>query len=277
MVACLWQAHPNKRNTEIMEAIRQSGSLASNPNQLLGYGIPDYLDAHDILSAPVIYNFSLEVKVFLEGSFNGLDMNTDLNDILPLTQSYNTPPFNYSGTENVTSIPTSDIVDWILVELRDANSANLATSGTILTRKAAFLKSDGSIVDLDGTSNLQFTVTVSNKLYLTIWHRNHLGILSYYPLIVSNGYCAYDFTTGSVKAYGTTTAHKEIISGIWGMVSGDGNADGTINDLDKISEWQIDAGEQGYLFSDYNLDGQVSNQDKDNCWLPNLGFSSQVP
>ena len=50
MVACLWQAHPGNRNTEIMAAIEQSGSLADDPNYTLGYGIPDYLVAHGLVT-----------------------------------------------------------------------------------------------------------------------------------------------------------------------------------------------------------------------------------
>jgi hypothetical protein len=277
MVTCLWQAHPNRRNTQILEAIQQSASLANNPNYQLGYGIPNYLAAHNLLTLPVTYNFSLTAKVFLEGTFNGLTMNTNLNSILPLSQPYNVTPFNYTGTENVSAIPNINIVDWVLVELRDASSPNLATNSTILSRKAAFLKSDGSIVGLDGATNIQFSVNVTNKLFLVIRHRNHLGILSSFPLIMINGSCSYDFTTGYNKAFGAATGYKELSSGIWGMVSGDGNADGTINDLDKLSEWELNAGEHGYLFSDYNLNSQVSNQDKDNYWLPNIGFSSQIP
>ncbi len=277
MVASLWQAHPNKRNTEILEAIRQSGSLAANPNYQLGYGIPNYLTAHNLLSLPVTYNFSLEIKMFLEGAFNSSGMNPDLNGILPLSQPYNVAPFNYTGTENVTSIPASDIVDWVLVELRDASSPSLATSATSLTRKAAFLKSDGSVVDLDGVSNLQFNVTANDKVFLVVWHRNHLSVLSFYPLIIHNGFASYDFTTSSVKAFGSSNGCKELATGTWGMICGDGNADGTVNDSDRLTEWELNAGEYGYLFSDYNMNSQVSNQDKDNYWLPNIGFSSQIP
>jgi serine protease AprX len=277
MVTCLWQAHPNRRNTQILEAIQQSGSLANNPNYQLGYGIPNYMTAHNLLSLPVTYNFSLEIKVFLEGAFNGSGMNADLNSILPLSQPYNVAPFNYGGTESVTSIPSSDIVDWVLVELRDAASPVLANNATVIARKASFLKSDGSLVGLDGISNLQFNVTANNQVFLTVWHRNHLSILSFYPLIIHNGIASYDFSTGSVKTFGAANGCKELGNGIWGMISGNGNADATINDLDKLTEWQIDAGEQGYIFSDYNLDGQVSNPDKDNYWLPNVGISSQVP
>ncbi len=259
MVACLWQAHPNRRNTEILQAIRQSGSLAGNPNYELGYGIPNYMTAHTLLSQPVNYNFSLEIKVILEGAYNGNDMNNDLNAFLPLTQPYNVYPFNYNGTETVVTVPT-DIVDWVLVELRDATSPALATNATIVSRKAGFLKSDGSVVDLDGITNLQFNVAVSDKLFLGIRHRNHLGILSFYPIVNNNGIASYDFTSGSVKAYGSGAGYKELSPGVWGMVSGDGNSDGIINDSDKLSEWQLSAGEQGYIFGDYNLDSQVDNQ-----------------
>lgn len=48
MVACLWQALPEKRNLEIMELIQQSAHLADNPNNQLGYGIPDYMNAYDV-------------------------------------------------------------------------------------------------------------------------------------------------------------------------------------------------------------------------------------
>ncbi len=50
MVACLWQANPEKRNIEIMEAIQESASLAGNPNNQLGWGIPDYSLANSILT-----------------------------------------------------------------------------------------------------------------------------------------------------------------------------------------------------------------------------------
>lgn len=50
MVACLWQAKPSMKNTEIMAAIEQSASLALNPTSLLGHGIPDYLVAYGIIT-----------------------------------------------------------------------------------------------------------------------------------------------------------------------------------------------------------------------------------
>lgn len=49
MVACLWQSVPAKKNMEIIEAIKQSSSLYSTPNNQFGYGITDYCAARSIL------------------------------------------------------------------------------------------------------------------------------------------------------------------------------------------------------------------------------------
>ncbi|MCD4788919.1 MAG: hypothetical protein K8R37_02875, partial [Bacteroidales bacterium] len=52
-----------------------------------------------------LYSFNL--SVFLEGPFNGTDMNTDLYDlgVLPNNQPYNVAPWNYDGTETITAPP----------------------------------------------------------------------------------------------------------------------------------------------------------------------------
>lgn len=41
LAACLWQGFPELTNGHIMEAIRQSGSKATTPDNRVGYGIPD--------------------------------------------------------------------------------------------------------------------------------------------------------------------------------------------------------------------------------------------
>ncbi len=42
MVACFWQAHPDLTAKEVMALIRSYGSWAAHPNNVYGYGIPDY-------------------------------------------------------------------------------------------------------------------------------------------------------------------------------------------------------------------------------------------
>jgi serine protease AprX len=46
MVASLWQALPNKTNTQLVQIIKESASIYTNPNHELGYGIPNYYQAY---------------------------------------------------------------------------------------------------------------------------------------------------------------------------------------------------------------------------------------
>ena len=208
-----------------------------------------------------------EVKAFLEGPFNGIDMNTCLNDsaLLPFTQPFNTEPWNYDGTESVTSIP-SGTTDWILVELRDTVNVAEADEATIIARKAGFILNNGFIEGTDGISNLTFDVRVTDSLFIVIHHRNHCAVMSATGVIKTNGIYEYDFTTGSDKAFGGETAQKELTPGVWGLKAGDGNSDGIISIDDIIDIWKPQAGRSGYLKGDFNLNGQTSNVDKNEVW-----------
>lgn len=64
MVACLWQAHPDLTNIEIMQFIQQSASQSGNPDNLLGYGIPDYYMAHMLTNASVDKSLDNNLSVF---------------------------------------------------------------------------------------------------------------------------------------------------------------------------------------------------------------------
>ena len=50
-VACLWQLHPGRTASEIMDAVRRSASHWTMPNDSMGYGIPDLWAAHLFLDA----------------------------------------------------------------------------------------------------------------------------------------------------------------------------------------------------------------------------------
>lgn len=50
MMACLWQAHPELNNMQLMNAVMQTASQSNAPDSLLGYGIPNFLAAHASLS-----------------------------------------------------------------------------------------------------------------------------------------------------------------------------------------------------------------------------------
>ena len=233
-------------------------------------------------TVPVTLNVSdspgAVLKVYLEGAFNGVSMDEKLCTLpeFPLTQPYSGNPWNYPGTESVSSIP-ANVVDWILVEFRDAADAGTATASTRISRQAAFLLSDGSVVGIDGYSYLQIGGTVSQNLFALIYHRNHLTIMSANPVTVVNGNYFYDFTTGSEKVYQGVAGYKEIAAGIWGMVAGNGVCDNEINNTDKTNCWMIEAGLSGYYYGDFDLNGNVDNKDKDEHWVDNIGKICSLP
>lgn len=46
LAACLWSAYPNLTNVQLKHLIKQSSHLHQNPNNYLGYGIPDFYQAY---------------------------------------------------------------------------------------------------------------------------------------------------------------------------------------------------------------------------------------
>ncbi|MEZ5199030.1 MAG: hypothetical protein R2764_22405 [Bacteroidales bacterium] len=236
-------------------------------------------DINSPMAIPAMLTIEADLMVYLEGPYNGTDMNTELNGSgqLPLTQPYHTAPWNYTGTESVPSIPNPDIVDWVLVEFRDAVDAASATEATTIQQQAAFLLNDGTIVDMDGYSNIQFTTTISQQLYVVIRHRNHIDIISSSPLTDAGGLYTYNFTSSIDKVYGGAAGYKDLASGSFGMAGGDADANGTVENADKTA-WTNVSGQAGYLNEDQNMDGQIDNKDKNDVWVANDNIkSSQVP
>ena len=107
------------------------------------------------------YTFWVKLNAFMEGPIKGANMKTDLNKggHIPLLQPYNVPPWNYDGPESVDTIPNGNIVDWVYVELRNATDPSIATDTTAFAWKAAFILNTGQVVDLDGSSMLEFDTT----------------------------------------------------------------------------------------------------------------------
>jgi len=256
-----------------------------------GYNTTAEIDAHiydndeDAANGTVhfnpwyVFNLAVDVKAILEGAFNGTDMDTDLTgqpepvEGFPLSQPYNVAPWNYSGSESVASIPNTNVVDWILLELRDAADAASAGSGTIIDRKAGLLLKDGSIVETDGASTLSFAANVSHNLFVVIHHRNHLKVMSANALSQTGGVYTYDFSTDINQAY---QSGEKLVNGKAVLFGGDANADGTIN-TDDGTIWVNEVGTTGYLNSDVTLDGQTDNKDKNDVWVPNKEIESPVP
>jgi hypothetical protein len=224
----------------------------------------------------------INIKVFLEGPYAGGGlMNTTLktNALIPPTQPYNVAPWSYTGTEhvaNAAAIPAG-VVDWVLVELRDAATAAEALPGTKLAGwpKALFLKSDGSIVDIDGTSLPNVGVAISQNLFVVVRHRNHIDIMSANGVTLTENTYNYDFSTAVTKAYNGAAGYKQIATGVFGMVAGDIDGDGNILGSDFMS-WAISSGLTGiYSNSDQDFDGNILGSDFSK-WATNSGTSNPI-
>jgi uncharacterized protein (TIGR02145 family) len=228
----------------------------------------------DSVTVTVEHPVELELKAFLEGPFFNDGMTPWLNffEAIPLSQPYNTSPWNYPGNESVTQISSFNEIDWVLVELLVpvADTSNNVAFESV-ARKAGFILTNGWIKDVDGTSNLTFTGLNTSQFYVRVHHRNHLQITSSDFIPGSNGIFSYDFTTDASKAMGGANVQKELNTGIWGMMSCDGNADGQIDNNDKNDVWLPQRNTSGYLSGDFNMDRQVSNVDKVSYWKFNAG------
>ncbi len=82
MTACLWQVDKNKTNFEIKQLLKELGNQSSDPDSLLGYGIPNFQKAYQELTSdievrekakdelmtlyPICFNNSFTAKLFTE-------------------------------------------------------------------------------------------------------------------------------------------------------------------------------------------------------------------
>ena len=129
-----------------------------------------YAAITNTISPPVI---SADIRVFLEGPYNSTlnELSSSINSSIPLTSPYPEDPIS------LTSIPNTNIVDWVLIELRATDP-----SKSSVVRKSAFLTKDGSIVDTDGNSPVNFVGTNAGNYYVVVHHRNHLEVMSKDPI-----------------------------------------------------------------------------------------------
>jgi hypothetical protein len=238
----------------------------------------------------------VDIKVLLQGPASPATgtMSTALNtgSLLPLHQPYDTPPWNYAGTESVTAVPANTIVDWVLIELRST------PAGAAVARRAAFVHSNGHVTDIDGARTVSFAGLAAGNYHVIVRHRNHLSVMTSAAVAVSSATALYDFTTDQGQAYGT-----EPMTGLnaglapFALWAGDANADGqlvytgTSNDpgaiMSRIGGTDITAVHAGYCIEDTSMDGVVEYSSAGNdraIILRNIGGvntgnvrASQVP
>ena len=232
-------------------------------------------------SAPT---YTLDIDIFFEGAFNSTtsQMDTTLNSsgYIPLTQPFNEAPWNYNGSEKVSTIPNTAIVDWILVEMRiTTGDYTTATKDKAVNRQAGFLLKDGSIVDTDGITPLRFSRIIGSSkdsqsahAKLIVKRHTHGRTTSPFVIDETTKTLTYDYTGSAGSHYGGVSVSKQLASGIYGLVAGDADGDGYINNADKNDYWVPENGNTGYYKSDFNMDGTVDTTDLDNYWKVNVGL-----
>jgi hypothetical protein len=218
------------------------------------------------------------LTAMLEGAWNGttMEMNTDLNaaSLLPNDQPYNNPPWRYAGMEHLSVPLPSDIVDWVLVELRTRTDASFNT----VIRHAGVIDKNGNIFEPDGYSPFGFSELYPGYCYVSVYHRNHLPIMTAgAQYLAFNIAGTYDFTTSMNQAFSQgSNPMKQLATGIYGMFAGDGNADGGIDSPDYTIWWQDFYNQRsGYLASDFDMNGAVQTMDY-YMWFDNNGSLTQI-
>jgi len=214
------------------------------------------------------------ICLWLEGAYDvsNSQMTTDLTqlNLLPLAQPYNTPPWNYTGTEKVTNLPVQ-AVDWVKVSFRTDPSKSSEVLAT-----AALLQEDGCLFFTEAGF---FPESLGSSFYVVVEHRNHIGVMSPTAIVVDQGTLSYDFRSGDSYTNGAS-GQKELVSGVWGLFAGDGDQLLDVNGYDinaqDNSSWAPqNGGFNVYGLADYNLDGDVSGLDKI-LWSINNGVYSTL-
>jgi hypothetical protein len=254
----------NKDNIYEVEIAVKQGTEVLRTHKL-NISVSDSLEDNSI---------SLSSKAFLQGAYDsrlGLMNNALLTaNLLPDTQPYAAIPFNYAGKEslsaNVKALTGSDApVDWVLLELRSASD-----SSKVLASKAVMLQRDGDMMDAStGATQLTFKGIGSGDYYISLRHRNHLGIMTAKPISLSAANKLVDFslTPTTVKGEHTRYVYNNVAM-LWaGDINGSNSIEGTgaDNDVNYILASIITdpTNEQassnyilrGYHAADLNLDG----------------------
>ena len=218
----------------------------------------------DNTATPTTIANKAKVKVLIEGYYEveSGTMNTQLSDnsILPLTQPYNVSPFNYNGLEAVSSIP-SNVVDWILVELRAPDDIE-----NIIHQQALFLRDDGMLITLDGVEDIAFADIAGGDYYIAVHHLNHIPIISNVVHSIQTAASIYDFSASPTAAKGD--GQLKSFDGKYFMNSGDFDGNGLINNED-YNLWKVNSSSINvYSPADGDGNGIINSLDY-NLWKVN--------
>jgi hypothetical protein len=220
-----------------------------------------------------------------------------INGLIPFTEPYSSAPYNKTpvggpGGETVSPAvlavtDSNAIVDWVMLEIRNA-----VTPSTVIANKRALLQRDGDIVSsIDGLSPVYFPTVYNGNYYVSIKHRNHLGVMSFNAISFSGcSTTSVDFTT-SDSVYKTicgNPAQRKQIGSVYALWSGDANNNknvkynGLSNDKDGLIyvlgiSTPNNTVSRVYRMEDVNMDGKIRYNNTDNdrvIILNNVGVNT---
>lgn len=225
----------------------------------------------------VVYADTLHLRAMLSGPFDeSTGMMHDslrLKGFVPLID-----PYGYGKTISQSVLDVSGangVVDWVNVGIRSPSNPSL-----VLDSFPALIQRDGDIVGLGGVS-APTVFTSEDSAYISVQHRNHLGVMTSVPVSLSD---TVNFHLFSTSVFGVD-ARKQVGSNalLW---DGDVDHDNSIryvgqsNDRDFILQGVGGTvptnAVSGYFDFDVNMDGVVRYTGQDNDRDPillNIGGS----
>ena len=262
--------------------IGSSGTTLSKVNASLDFTVGELVVTTDSNATLVLTQgfhqeeISIEIKfspiVFLQGALANSDtitMDDSLrsNSLIPTTSPYSNSETCNAEVFNATG--TNAIIDWVWVTLRDKDDASV-----ILDSQSALLQADGDVVAIDGVSNLSIDLPV-DSYYVTVNHRNHLGIMSATPVTLhTSKTTVINLSDVTTSVFGGSNAVVDMGNGIFAMISGDFDENGQVQNSDASKLIQH-LGVSGYNKADLDMNTQVQNSDVNNLLNPNIGKGQQ--
>jgi hypothetical protein len=236
---------------------------------------------------PVLSPLLVSPKIFLQGNYNtGTGVMTDVlrtANLIPTTEPYTglsmqtvalrgsgggeTAASTVIGSAAGVSTNTT-AVDWVLAQLHKSSD------GVVVSQRAVILLRNGSVVETDGVTPVNFAGNAAGSYYVSIRHRNHLGVRSLNTLALAKvSSTNYDFTTALGQTFAgavTNNSMATLVAGnTFGLWGGNANSDlftrktgsAGINDYSKLLASVSSVAAPGptavYKTEDFNLDGNV--------------------
>lgn len=261
--------HTGENNDVPISDVSTWGNATYNgESALIGYfEAVELIDAADSPISDVATPFNrIAAKLFLQGAYstaNTMTTNLGNENILPTTQPFNRPPWNYTGAET-TTIALGDITDWVLIELRLATNTDL-----IVEQKAALLRNDGILLDVDGSEGVKcFNINTTDTYKLLIRTRNHLAVCSANDINIPQA-SLYDFTVlANVAGIDQVV---EVGEENFALYAGDFNSDGLVTVADFNDYLPDSLSVNQYVDADCNMDTNVTIADF-NLYQPNASI-----